>query len=60
MAAYLLENDEEQTAVDYFERALKIDFSTYKDLFEHSPNARFSEPINKMLTKYQSINIIKE
>ncbi len=54
LTAYLLENNEERSATDYFEIALKADFNSYRDLFDYYPKAQQNESIKQLIKEYQS------
>jgi tetratricopeptide (TPR) repeat protein len=54
LTAFLLENNEERSATDYFKIALKADFSSYGDLFDYYPKARQNESIKRLIKEYQS------
>jgi tetratricopeptide (TPR) repeat protein len=56
LAAYLLESDNESKAIKHLEKALKNDYSNYNYLFETYPDAKFSESVNKLISKYNPIN----
>lgn len=54
LTAYLLENNEERSATDYFEIALKADYNSYRDLFGYYPKAQQNESIKQLIKEYQS------
>lgn len=54
LTAYLLENNEEKSATDYFKIALKTDFNNYSNLFDYYPKAQQNESINQLIKEYQS------
>lgn len=54
LTAYLLENNEEHSATDYFKIALKADFNGYRDLFDYYPKAQQNESIKQLIKEYQS------
>ncbi|MGQ7869494.1 tetratricopeptide repeat protein [Sunxiuqinia sp. sy24] len=56
LTAFLLENNEERSATDYFEIALKADFNSYRDLFDYYPQAQQNESIKQLIKEYQSTN----
>lgn len=56
LAAYLLESDNEPKAIKHLEKALKNDYSNYNYLFDAYPEARFSDSVNKLISKYNPIN----
>ena len=57
LTAYLLENKEETSATGYFEKALKLDSSSYKELFNYYPEANQNESIKKLINQYQSTKL---
>lgn len=54
LTAFLLENNEERSATNYFEIALKADYSSYRDLFDYYPKAQQNETIKRLIKEYQS------
>ncbi len=57
LTAYLLENNDEISATGYFEKALEIDFNSYRDLFDYYPEAVQNESIKKLIKKHQSTKL---
>ncbi|PTN07541.1 tetratricopeptide repeat protein [Mangrovibacterium marinum] len=57
LTAYLLENNDEQSATGYFERALEIDFSNYRVLFDYYPEALQNESIKRLIKKHESTKL---
>lgn len=56
LAAYLLECDNESKAIKHLEKALINDYKNYDYLFDTYPEARYSESVNKLISKYNPIN----
>ncbi|MCF8361456.1 MAG: tetratricopeptide repeat protein [Prolixibacteraceae bacterium] len=56
LAAYLLESDNEPKAIKHLEKALINDYKNYNYLFETYPEARYSDSVNKLISKYNPIN----
>ncbi len=54
LTAYLLENNDELSATGYFEKALEVDFSNYRVLFDYYPEALQNESIKKLIKKHES------
>ncbi len=57
LTAYLLENNDELSATGYFEKALEVDFNSYRDLFDYYPEAGQNESIKKLIKKHQSTKL---
>lgn len=57
LAAYLLENNDELSATNYFEKALEIDSNSYRELLDYYPEALQNESIKKLIKEHQSTKL---